>query len=83
MRRTIAIIFTILAALSVIIGLVADSGKSSGPLNYIFVVILGFPWTAIISWLIPSVSSPWIPAAGLIINVALVWWWARSGKRRA
>lgn len=81
MRRAIAIIFTILAVLSVVVGLVADSGKSSGPLNYIFVVILGFPWTAIISWLIPSVSSPWIPAVGLFINLALVWWWALRGKR--
>lgn len=80
MRRTIAIIFTILALLSFVVGLAADSGKSAGPLNYIFVVILGFPWTAIISWLVPSASSPWIPAVGLFINLALVWWWALGGK---
>lgn len=83
MRRTLAIGFTILAVLSVIIGLAAGSGKSSGPLNYIFVVILGLPWTAVISWLFPSVSAPWIPAVGLIINVALVWWWALGVRRRA
>ncbi|MBX7053969.1 MAG: hypothetical protein K1X36_03360 [Pyrinomonadaceae bacterium] len=82
MKRTIAIVFTVLAILSVGVGLIAGWGNSSGPLNYVFVAIMGLPWTAIISWLFPSVSSPSIPTLGLIINLLLVWWWASGGSKR-
>ncbi len=80
MKKYVAIVFTILAALSVVLGFFAGIGESSGPLNYIFVVILGLPWTLLISWLFPSVSSPFLPAIGLLINIALVWWWALEGR---
>ena len=82
MRRTIAVVFSTLAVLSVVVGYIAGMGPSSGPLNYIFVVILGFPWTLILSWLFPSAASPLIPAIGLLINLALVWWWALRGTRK-
>ncbi|MGD9589566.1 MAG: hypothetical protein AB7Q37_14230 [Pyrinomonadaceae bacterium] len=81
MKKAIAIGFTVLAAAAYLIGYMASRGESSGPLNYIFVVILGLPWTAIISWLIPSVDSPLIPAVGVSINTSLVWWWALRGRR--
>lgn len=83
MRRAIAVVYTILAVLSVVVGYVAGMGPNAGPLNYAFVVVLGFPWTVIISWLFPSTASPLIPALGLLINLVLVWWWANWGRRLA
>lgn len=76
MWMIIAIVFALLAVLSLIVGYLAGRGGNSGPLNYIFVINLGIPWTQILSKLFRSTESPLLPAIGLIINIAVVWWLA-------
>lgn len=82
MRKTIAIIYTVLAILAYIIGSTASTGPDAGPLNYIFVVVLGIPWSFLLSWLLgDGVSSPLVPLVGVLINGALLWWWALRPAR--
>lgn len=79
MKRIIAIVYTFFAVGSYLIGYFSNSG----PLDYIFFIIAGFPWTQILSWLLADLvdESPAIGFVGVFINLTLVWWWAtRKGK---
>lgn len=84
MRRTIAIIYTVLAILAYLLGYMANRGPEAGPLNYVFVVVLGVPWSFLLSWLLgDSVSTSFVPLVGVLINGALLWWWALRRPRAA
>lgn len=72
-RKIIAVAYTVFAIAAFLIGWISNSG----PLNYIFFVIAGLPWTLLFNWILgDSVSSPLIPLAAVLINAALLWWWA-------
>lgn len=74
MKKIIAFIYTAFALFAFLIGYFSNSG----PLDYVFVIIAGFPWTQILSGLLRTelTSGPVIPIIGVLINTALVWWWA-------
>lgn len=79
MKRVVAIVYTLFAVVSFLLGYFSNSG----PLDYIFFVIAGVPWTQILSWLLADRlgGSPVIAFVGVFINLAIVWWWAtRKGK---
>ncbi|HMS07855.1 MAG TPA: hypothetical protein PKE66_00040 [Pyrinomonadaceae bacterium] len=78
MKKIIAIAYTAFAAF----GFAAGYLSNSGPLDYIFVIIAGIPWTQILSWAFPSSGTPVIAIIGVLINLALVWWWALRKRAR-
>lgn len=75
----LAIAYTLFAIGSYLIGYFSNSG----PLNYVFFVIAGFPWTQILSRFIARESGGSIIYAfvGVLINLSLVWWWASRGRQ--
>ena len=72
MKKIVAIAYTAFA----VFGFAAGYLSNSGPLDYIFVIIAGIPWTQFLSWMFPSIDTPVIAIIGVLINLALVWWWA-------
>lgn len=79
MKKTIAIAYTGFA----VFGFLAGYLSNSGPLDYIFVIIAGIPWTQLLSWIFPSSDTPLIAIIGVLINLALVWWWALRKRANA
>ncbi|MBX3266671.1 MAG: hypothetical protein KF831_08175 [Acidobacteria bacterium] len=77
MRIAIAAGYTLFA----LFGLVAGYVSNSGPLDYIFSIIAGIPWTQFLSWLFASTASPIIRVIGVLINLVLVWVWAIRPRR--
>lgn len=74
MKKTIAFVYSAFALFAFLVGFFSNSG----PLDYVFVIIAGFPWTQILSGLLRSEmpSGPLIPLLGVLINAGLLWWWA-------
>jgi ABC-type Na+ efflux pump permease subunit len=67
MRRIIAIAYTLIAIGSFLIGYFSNSG----PLDYVYFVIAGIPWTQIFSWVLPA-SIGGSPAIAFV-GVSLTW----------
>ncbi len=80
MKKTIAIVYSVLAVLSIIAGVSAGYTSSAGPLNYIFAVILGIPWTLILGYFFSDLPTPITPIACVALNAAILWWWATRKK---
>lgn len=74
MKLLVARIYTVFVAFAVIAGYLSNSG----PLNFIFVIVAGLPWTPALDWAFGKAlgHSPLIAISGVAINLAIVWWWA-------
>ena len=74
MRKIIASVYTAFVAFAFIAGYVSNTG----PLNYVFVIIAGLPWTPLFSRLFGGSfgASPIIAILGVAINLTLIWLWA-------
>lgn len=79
MKKIIAVAYTLFAAASLLLGYLSNSG----PLDYVFFVIAGVPWTQFLIWLLGDRvdGSPAIAFVGVFINLVIVWWWATRNQK--
>lgn len=74
-KKIIAVVYTVLAILAVAAGFLAPN---QGPLNFIFVYLLGLPWVLVGNLFseIGVVGGYALGIGSLILNAAILWWWA-------
>ena len=80
-KKIIAIVYTVLAVLAVLLGFFSPN---QGPLNFIFVYLLGLPWV-LIGRLFGEIGVAGGYALGigsLVLNALILWFWALRGKTK-
>jgi hypothetical protein len=80
--KIIASLYTVLALVALVLAL---AWVRQDALGFVFVVVLGLPWTFFLGKIVGD--SPWLGPAfsvlALVLNAGLLWWWALWRARRA
>lgn len=78
LKKIIAVSFTAFAGVALLSG---NAAISSSP-SLIFKIVASFPWATLTIWLLEDSlgGNALIPAAGVAINLLIVWWWALKGN---
>ena len=80
-KKAIAVVYSVLAVLAVLLGYFSPN---QGPLNFIFVYLLGMPWVLIGRFFgeIGVAGGYALGIGSLVLNAAILWTWALWGSSK-
>ncbi len=81
-KRAIAIIYTVAALAALGMGFMGFMVLPRDPLNFVFAIVLGMPWTLLAGYIAGDVTwfGPALIIGSLALNAGSLWWCALRSR---